>query len=72
MRISAYITMWPAATLTLCVIACVGCAPANDHPYTDREIVRLEAGRPAPWAGWLIGSGDLEFLLKAADAAGSE
>ncbi len=52
--------------LTLCVSVFAGCA-RNTISYGAEEVVRLEAGEPAPWTGWLLSDTELEFLLKQAD-----
>ena len=54
--------------VTLVLFAsCFGaCGPPRTEPYGLQELERLEAGQSAPWAGWLMSDGDLEFLLKQA------
>lgn len=53
------------AILTLCAAVWPGCGP-KAHDYGSKQIVRLKAAQPAPWAGWLVSDAELEFLLKQA------
>ncbi len=55
-------------TLVLFVSCFSGCGPARVEPYGGQELERLEAGQPAPWAGWLLSDEHFEMLLKTATA----
>ena len=58
-------------TLLLCALAFAGCGPRPVAAYGDQEIIRLEAGQPSPWTGWLLSDTELEHLLKTAQHTAS-